>query len=202
MSKPEWPSMSKSSSMSRSSKRALSILLAGLASALSGALGCASHTPGIEVELMVMPLNTTLAEANADLGMDELTITATQLVLCPTSSLPQTTHSHAQQGAFTLGSEPVPHTMAVAPGAYCDLRVGIAAEGVAARETVLRVGCADARTPISLDANRRRASLVMTFPTTLDVHRIGEADIDRQRTFDALVRGIAVERVDCESIQP
>lgn len=184
------------------SSDALSILLAGPVTLGLVLAGCATRTSGIEVELMIMPLEPALARGNVDLGMSELGITEAQLVPCPTIGIPQAAHTHASQGVLEIGTEPVAHTMNAPPGSYCDLRLGLASAGVVSRETVLRIGCADGRTPVSLDEVRRHASLVMTFPTTLDVPRLGEADIDRQRTFDALVRGVLVERIDCDSFQP
>ena len=184
------------------SRHLLSILLAGLVVSATSTLGCATRTTGIEVELMVMPLDETLLEENADLGMDALSLTSLELVRCPTHVSPSATHSHAPQASVAIGEAPTARVMGLPPGSYCDVRVGLSVPNAAPRETVLRVGCADGRMPIELSAAQRSASLVMTFPGTLDVHRIGEADVDRQRTFDALVRGISIDRIDCESIQP
>lgn len=183
----------------RSMSRARRILLATLT---VGLLGCATRTPGIEVSVMVMPLDAALVAENADLGVDALAITGLELIPCTAESHPSGTHTHETRAAFVVEAEPSMHAWRMAPGSYCDVRVGLALEGAAPREVVLRAGCADGRLPIALDHARRSADLVMTFPNALQLERVGETDIDRQRVLDALMRGVAVERVDCETIQP
>lgn len=172
------------------------VALVGLVACLPA---CMHRSPGIEVEWMVMPPAASLVLAHADLGLDALMVTSLELVPCPTRMPQPATHTHENMDAWPVGDMPTPRAMPLAPGAYCDVRVGLSVPEAAPRETVLRVGCADGRVPIALSATERSASLVLTFPASLDVSRTGETDIDRQRVFDALVRGIVVDRIDCVS---
>ncbi len=186
--------------MSRSS---LSILLASTSLALLGSLsGCAMRTPGIEVSMMVMPLDRRLVEENADIGMSALEISTIELVPCPAAGRPVDAHSHAEQASYAIGAEPTRYAWSVVPGAYCDVRISLALEGAAPREVVLRAGCAEGRLPVALSHAQRSAEFVLSFPPAIDVQRIGEPEVDRQRALAALIRGLEVERIDCERNQP
>lgn len=183
--------------------KSMSILLAATFAALLVSLeACVTRTPGIEVSMTVMPLDAALVMENADLGMNALEITSLELIPCASEPHPPGAHSHETMDSFLVKDEPSILAWRMAPGRYCDVRVGVSLEGAAPREAVLRTGCADGRLPIALSHAQRNATLVLSFPSMLDVQRIGESDIDRQRALDALMRGLVVERVDCETIQP
>ena len=193
MSKQAWRSMFKQ----------LCILLTGACWAPAvGLLGCVSRTPGIEVSVMVMPLDAALVAENAELGMGALAITGLEFIPCALEAHSSGTHSHQTITAMAVQDVPLMVVWRMAPGSYCEVRVTLALGEAAPREVVLRAGCADGRLPIALDHARRRAAFVMNFPDALRVERVAETEIDRQRVLDALMRGVAVERVDCETIQP
>jgi len=148
--------------------------------------------------MMVMPLPPSLLAENADLGMSALQITALELVPCPTADHLSVAHTHAISASYAIEEEPTRYVWGVIPGAYCDVRVSLELEGAASREVVLRAGCAEGRLPVALDNTQRSAEFVLSFPSAIDVQRIGEPEVDRQRALAALIRGLVVERIDCE----
>ena len=115
--------------------RARLILLAALT---AGLLGCASRTPGIEVSVMVMPLDAALVAEHADLGVDALAITGVELIPCASEAHPSGTHTHQTMAAIAVEDVPLRLAWRMAPGSYCQVRVTLALGEAAPREVVPR----------------------------------------------------------------
>lgn len=139
--------------------------------------------------------------AAAPAGLGAIRVMLADLALCP-GEVSTVTHTHRTSGAL-LTIEPASTSveelvLEPRPGRYCDLSLQLESDGVAARAVVLPVTC-DEGDALVLDAVRSRDVLSLRLPVDVTWTPSGESDIDAQRRFDAIVRGLVVERAGCSA---
>lgn len=153
-----------------------------IAALAAGMSACVIHEPGLLVEVTLdMRVPTVLADA---------TLTRVELVPCP-GTVDPSAHSHDESAPFSLElgeGESVWLTPRV--GRYCDLRLQIEGEQLAARQAVLPLTCDGTRVELSLDEGDVSADLAL-FVRAPDPDRTVEDP--PQRALEHLLRTLEVD---------
>jgi hypothetical protein len=115
----------------------------GLALCLGTASGCVTHTPGLEVALVL--------EVALPPAIRDARLTLVELLPCP-GTTNAVAHSHGESApwSMSLGDH---DTAMLTPrvGRYCDLRLQIEGDSIAPRQAVLPLTCGTERAELLLD---------------------------------------------------